>query len=209
MKKKLVLMGITAILLVTTLIGGALAAFQAGGDPAANQISIKNLKIQLSEGEISEAGADGSDTYRVIPGDRINNPVLVENKGNTELYTRVVITRYWGTEENGVLEKDFELDPEEIRLELTDDWLWDQGSSTKERVVLYYTKPVKPGESTTRAMNGFEIPAELSNEYGGKVVCLDCRADAIQMIAIEDAALAEWGVALEIDERGIITGVEN
>lgn len=209
MKKRLVLMGITAALTVTAVTGGALAAFQAAGSPAQNRISIRDLEISLKEGTAFGGRSDVSGQYKVMPGDEITRPVAVENTGSTELYARIVITRHWGYEENGVVEKDFDLDPEMIRLDLAEDgsWIVDP-TSTGERIVLYYSRPVEPDASTTEVMSGFEIPEDLTNAYGGKTVCLDLKADAIQTLAIQDAALSEWGVALTIED-GVITAVAN
>lgn len=209
MKKRLVLMGIAAALAATAVIGGTLAAFQAAGGPTQSQIRISDLEISLKEGTVSGGRADVSGQYKVMPGDEIENPVVVENTGNTELYARIVITRHWGYEKAGAVEKDFDLDPEMIRLDLAEDgsWLVDP-ASTAERIVLYYSRPVEPDASTTEVMKGFGIPQELTNAYGGKTVCLDLKADAIQTLAIQDAALSEWGVALTIED-GVITAVAN
>lgn len=75
-------MGITAAMLLTTIIGGSLAFFQADGKPVQNQLSTKKLDIDLqedgtrmkeAEGEIVEEhlmpGASVEKHVRVINGD--------------------------------------------------------------------------------------------------------------------------------------------
>ncbi|MCI8401421.1 MAG: hypothetical protein HFI38_04910 [Lachnospiraceae bacterium] len=240
MKKKLMLMGITAALLFATIIGGSLAYFQANGDAVQNQITTRQLAIRLSQGSEAEqetaweetARADGSMVLQlkeaVMPGSEVSKSVTVSNTADTELYTRVTVTRSWGqweetTEGSQIYEfmKDTSLDGSKIGLlsggEALDalttgavnGWIYDEEYSTGERLVFYYTSPLAPGEAAENLLDLLAIDPSLGNEYAGKAVELTVEADAIQMLSASDAALSEWGVVLHIGADGVITGIEN
>lgn len=223
MKRKLLLMGITAAMLLTTIIGGSLAFFQADGKPVQNQLSTKKLDIDLQEDGTWVKDADGEAVVaNLMPGASVEKHVRVINDvpGDTSFYTRVRITRCWGEEREGQFSKDFTLDPSLILLDLNTteqggSWLLADGGTVQEQqgretITLYYTKAVSgdPGSATDEVLKGFSIAPELSNAYADKAVQICVEADGVQTLHAEDAALSEWGVQLQID-NGTITAVWN
>lgn len=229
MKKKLILMGVAAALVTITLIGGSLAYFQATGHQVQQQINTKTLEIQLSE-----AGQDGSgkEIYtelpngtvfvdKIAPGSIIPKEVCVTNTKDTDLYVRLTITKYWGKDSNSqndadlkAFEKDMNKDAGKIILEPVNtagtagsgDWILQ--SEDKEQLVLYYTKPLAPGQNTSIFMDRIGISSDLKNEYADLGIALKMQADAVQTLKGQDAMMSEWGVLATIDGAGNISSIE-
>lgn len=146
-------MGITAAMLLTTIIGGSLAFFQADGKPVQNQLSTKKLDIDLQEDGTRMKEAEGEIVEEhLMPGVSVEKHVRVINgdSGDTSFYTRVRITRCWGEGSGGQFSKDYTLDPSLILLDLNTteqggSWLLADGGSVEEQqgretITLYYTK---------------------------------------------------------------------
>ena len=223
MKRKLLLMGLTAAMLLTTIIGGSLAFFQADGKPVQNQLSTKKLDIDLQEDGTRMKEAEGEIVEEhLMPGASVEKHVRVINgdSGDTSFYTRVRITRCWGEGSGGQFSKDYTLDPSLILLDLNTteqggSWLLADGGSVEEQqgretITLYYTKAVSgdSGSATDEVLRGFSVAPELTNAYADKAVQIFVEADGVQTLHAEDAALSEWGVQLQI-ENGTITAVWN
>ena len=69
-------MGITAAMLLTTIIGGSLAFFQADGKPVQNQLSTKKLDIDLQEDGTWVKDADGEAVVaNLMPGASVDASV--------------------------------------------------------------------------------------------------------------------------------------
>ena len=216
-------MGITAAMLLTTIIGGSLAFFQADGKPVQNQLSTKKLDIDLQEDGTRMKEAEGEIVEEhLMPGASVEKHVRVINgdSGDTSFYTRVRITRCWGEGSGGQFSKDYTLDPSLILLDLNTteqggSWLLADGGSVEEQqgretITLYYTKAVSgdSGSATDEGLRGFSVAPELTNAYADKAVQIFVEADGVQTLHAEDAALSEWGVQLQI-ENGTITAVWN
>lgn len=210
-------------MLLTTIIGGSLAFFQADGKPVQNQLSTKKLDIDLQENGVWTQDADGETVVaNLMPGASVEKHIRVINdvQGDTSFYTRVRITRCWGEGSEGQFSKDFTLDPSLIDLDLntTDQggsWILADGETWeeqdgKETITLYYTKPVNGsvGSATEEVLKGFSIAPELPNAYADKAVQICVEADGVQTLHAEDAALSEWGVQLQL-ENGTIKAVWN
>ncbi|MCI9485853.1 MAG: hypothetical protein HFI64_02570 [Lachnospiraceae bacterium] len=209
MKKKLILIGVAAILVMTALIGGSLAYFQADGREVRQQLGTRRLGISLmGDTEGPERLQDGNLRFdTVMPGAEIKKEIFVENTENTELYARVTVSKYWLRRENGRLEKAMDLNAEKIELDYREsDWLLLKEDT--EQLVLYYTKPLAPGERTASIMDQIKISTDIGNAYANTGVGLDIEADAVQTVAAKDAILSEWGVLATIDGNGVITAVE-
>lgn len=212
MKKKIVLMSIAAVLVLTAIIGGTLAGFQTEtAEQGTTDITTKSLGIELVDGEVPMAA--GIEEAKVgMPGDEIEMPYNIVNDipDGYELYTRVTIYKYWDSENN-------ELDPEMIQLrvqgeELTEgmvvnDWIvW---YADEEQVIAYYTKPLATGEATSNIVDTLYIAPEINNDYTGETVMLEIKADAVQAAVAKDGSIpSEWGVFVDIDENGVITKIE-
>lgn len=222
-------MGVAAALVTITLIGGSLAYFQATGHQVQQQINTKTLEIQLSE-----AGRDGSgrEIYtelpngtifvdKIAPGSIIPKEVCVTNTKDTELYVRLTITKFWGKDSNSgndanleAFTKDMNKDAGKIILQTANtagtsgsgDWILQR--EDKEQLVLYYTKPLAPGQNTSIFMNQIEISSDLKNEYADLGIALKMQADAVQTLKGQDAMMSEWGVLAAIDGAGNISSIE-
>lgn len=207
MKKKYILMGVAAALIATTIVGGSLAYFQADGSNVQQQINTKTLSIALT-------GSGGSDAAGSVfldgamPGDTVTKSVKIENTGDTPLYARATIRKYWGSYEKSsdTLNKDFEKDTSRITVETLNNWYVSEEGDEDETIVLYYQDPIQPGESVD-LMETLKIAADLDNSYTDLGIGLDVEVDAVQAFAAQDAMLSEWGVWAEID-GGHITSVE-
>lgn len=154
------------------------------------------------------------------------------NDGNYDAYVRVIITKSW---KDGTV-KDTTLDPALIGVTMADSGAWykDEAASTQEREVYYYktvvAAPERDEDNNIVALDYVPITSTISvkndvtqivtkngttgnitttYDYDGKSFDLDIEVDALQTHNAVDAAKASWGVALELDENGNITGVSH
>lgn len=154
------------------------------------------------------------------------------NDGNYDAYVRVIITKSW---KDGTV-KDTTLDPALIDVTMADSGAWykDEAASTQEREVYYYktvvAAPERDEDNNIVALDYVPITSTISvkndvtqivtkngttgnitttYDYDGKSFDLDIEVDALQTHNAVDAAKASWGVALELDENGNITGVSH
>lgn len=215
MKKRIVLMGVAGALTAAALIGGSLAYFQADGGGVRQQISTRTLKISLKDAQTGDAAKESVLFKDAMPGETIGleNKLVVENTGDTPLYTRVTVSRSWGEESQGAFKKEYGKDSAKIRLTSGDGWyVMDNRDGNEENLYLYYTEPLGVKERTTSVLKGLAIAKDLTNEYADKGIQLDVEVDAVQAseseTARQDAILAEWGVWAEFDGDGRITGIE-
>ncbi len=202
MKKKYILMGVAATLLVTAIAGGSLAYFQADGENVQQQINTKSLSIDLI-GSGNENTKQSVLVANTMPGEQIEKNVRVENTADTPLYTRVTIRKYWGDFSNDNLTKDFDKDTSKILIPTLENWYISTGEGDDETLVMYYQDPIQPGESVD-VMYSLEVSPELNNTYANLGIGLDVEAEAVQAFAAQDAILSEWGVWAEIDGDHIV-----
>ncbi len=207
MKKKLALMGIAGILVLTAIVGGSLAAINAQSDTGESIISTKALGIG-----IYEDGAEPEKTVvtaeKIMPGDTVEKPMCVKNDVDNgyDLYVRVIINKSWGNYDGSVFDKDFEADTSAISIyRESGDWI--NAYEDEEQLVLYYTKPLAAGESSSNFMDALVISESLGNRYAGMAAQLEVEADAVQKFAGEDAVSSAWGVEITLDSDGNITSV--
>ena len=57
-------------------------------------------------------------------------------------------------------------------------------------------------------MDLIQISQDLQNDYADLGVELKMQADAVQILAGQDAIMSEWGVLATIDDQGYITKIE-
>lgn len=141
---------------------------------------------------------------------------------NITQYVRVTIRRYW-VKPNGAggWTKAPELDPDLIELGLAEGngWVEDADARTRERTVLYYTRPLAPDETTPVFSRTLRIDPSVSatvsrTENGGTVTDtyiydgaafqLEVRVDAVQDHNAADAILSAWGRSVLIDADGTL-----
>ena len=215
MKKRILLMGVAAALTTTAIVGGSLAYFQADGRNVQQQISTRTLGISLTDAQSGELPEDSILLKGAMPGEEINleNKLVVTNTGDTPLYTRVTVSKCWGSYENASFKKEFDKDSEAIKLVPNSDWyIMENTEENDENLYLYYRAPLEVSGQTSSILEGLEIAKTLTNEYADKGIQLNVEVDAVQAseseAARQDAILAAWGVWAEFDGDGNILGIE-
>lgn len=220
MKRKIVLMGIAGILAMTAIIGGTLAGFNTQSGQGKTDITTKALGIELTgDKSAAEGGKMVADTY--VPGSCADMPYFVTNnvEEGYDLYTRVILYKYWEDRDNG------DLDPEKIhlyvknadgsRVELLpekdggpakiNDWFIQYAD--EKQIILYYAKPLAAGEATGNVLDCVAVNEEVGNAYTGQKVVVEIRADAVQKAAAESSIPSEWGVYPGFDGAGNIVSI--
>lgn len=214
MKKRILLMGVAAALTTTAIVGGSLAYFQADGRNVQQQISTRTLGISLTDAQSGELPEDSILLKGAMPGAEINleNKLVVTNTGDTPLYTRVTVSKCWGSYENDSFQKEFDKDSEVIKLMANGDWyVMENTDENDENLYLYYKAPLSVSGQTSSILESLEIAETLTNEYANKGIQLKVEVDAVQAsesaTARQDAILAEWGVWAEFGKNGEITKI--
>ena len=175
---------------------------------------------------LEEITADGTAkaAEKLQPGKNYREVLTATNKGQIGCYVRVTLSRSW-VKEDGT--KDTALAPELIRMNMDDGkehngWIVDPGASGsgmpgayREQMVLYYTKPLEPGE-TTRSFNetlgiDYRIVQELVKENGSgyedRNIKLEAEVDAVQAHNAKEAMKSAWGVDADIAADGTLRGL--
>lgn len=214
MKRKLILMCVAGVLVMTAIIGGTLAGFNTSTESkGVTNITVKELGITMVGTGMEPNQQTDSIGKGVTPGGEAELQHSVTNNvdGGYTLYTRVTIDKKW---------EDESLDPAKIRLYVgngenktellagttVNDWIvW---YADEEQVIMYYTKPLTQGQSSSNLIDVVSFDARMDNSYADKSVELSFSADAVQQIAAEDSIPSEWGVYPTIDANGVITSIE-
>lgn len=182
--------------------------------------------------------------------------LYVENTGVIDQYVRVTLYKYWvvterdaegnylrDSEGNVIRTKLPELSPALIDLHLINcggsgedqPWIVDEGSSTRERTVLYYRDILKaPGEGVapeetvtadltdylridssvadavyqTTEKNGAYTTITTTYVYDGIEFRIKAQVDAVQTHSPQDAIWSAWGREVELDENGSLISVK-
>ena len=214
MKRKLILMCVAGVLVMTAIIGGTLAGFNTSTESkGVTNITVKELGITMVGTGTEANQQEDSIGKGATPGGEVALQHSVTNnvEGGYTLYTRVTIDKKWNDES---------LDPAKIRLYVgsgenktellagttVNDWIvW---YADAEQVIMYYTKPLAQGESSSNLIDAVSFDAQMDNSYAGKSAEISVSADAVQQIAAEDSIPSEWGVYPTIGEKGVITSIE-
>lgn len=212
MKKKLILMCVAGVLVMTAIIGGTLAGFNTSTEnKGVTNITVKALGIEMlgtDNGNIAQASGG-----KAKPGGDMELVKNIQNNvdGGYTLYTRVTIDKKWSDEALDASKIHLYVGSGDNKVELlagvtVNDWIvW---YSDAEQVVMYYTKPLAQGESSTNLMETLSFDADMDNAYAGKEALITFSADAVQTIAAEDSIPSEWGVYPVFDGNGNITAIE-
>ena len=194
MKKKVLLMGLAAVMVMGAVVGGSLAAGQASAE---NPVTAPLAAATLMPADEIEV----KDGYKV------------DNTGSVDAYIRVTVTKYWADGKG----KTTDLAAENIELGLnSEDWLQAESlfeGNSNETEVYYYKYPVPAGQSTSELLESIGIPADLTNDYADKTVKLEAVADGVQFAGADAAdlnasgILASWGVVAELDANGNLVSV--
>ncbi len=154
--------------------------------------------------------------------------LVVKNTGTIDQYARVSVYKYWKDGDD----KRVDLDPDLIEVKVGDGWVVDESATTEERLVLYYTEPIAPGEESTPAVTGIKVDPDLARiverdfsastetdveegsegttitttyTYDEIYLGLDADADAIQTHNAENAMKAAWGVDASVSGDGTLS----
>ena len=224
------LLGAVALLLFAG-IGSARSAY-IESDTYETQIATKEIALTINENG-DPVGEDGAllksllkegETLKV--GQMYPESLTVTNTGDIDQYVRVTIYTYW-TDADG---KRVDLDPDLIKTVFGSDkdWVVSKSDSTKERTVLYYTKPLKPGETTSDVITKVGLDQKVAKlitqepvpqesgaddaaaytditttyDYNGVQFGIRADADGIQTHSAEKAIRSAWGVEVKIDSDG-------
>ena len=215
MKKRVLLMGLAAVMVMGAVVGGSLAAGQASAEnPVTAPLAAATLNIEWTGGE-----SDPVDFMvagkALMPADTVDmiNGYKVDNTGSVDAYIRVTVTKYWADKDG----KTTDLDAADIQLGLnSEDWikadrLFEGNSGETE--VYYYKYPVPVGRSTSDLLKTVSIPASLTNRYTNKMVKLEAVADGVQFAGADanelnaSGILASWGVSAQLDANGNLVSV--
>ncbi|WP_418752087.1 hypothetical protein [Frisingicoccus sp.] len=236
----IVLFGLAAILLVLGTAGSSQAALTYFSENYTAQIQIYDIGVTLTEngndiswrnytgsgdiwnentGVLLEYMLDEAAGEKLVPGKAYPEALSVKNSGTIDQYVRVMVYRYW---EDAQGKKTNELSPELIDLNLTGNgWVKDEDASTAERIVLYYTGILTPGETApafsdtitidssvakkfkeTRETTGSGTIVKTTYAYDGYQFVLEAETDAVQTHNAADAIKSAWGVDVSIGSGG-------
>lgn len=221
--KPALLLSASALLLLGSTIGSTRAALTYYSENYSAQIEMSAIDVTLLEnGKAVEGdgllkdmlGKDG----KLTPGKKYEEKISVQNSGNIDTFVRVVLTKSWQDEAG---QKDTTLSPDLIELNLTGNG-WEQANveSSPERIVLYYTQALAPGESAPELSDAIRIDNVIAEkvtkkvegntiryvyDYNGYSFSLDAEVHAVQTHNAKEAIKSAWGVDVNVssDETSI------
>lgn len=215
MKKKVLLMGLAAVMVMGAVVGGSLAAGQASAEnPVTAPLAAATLNIEWTGGKSDPVILAVTDKA-LMPADEIEvkDGYKVDNTGSVDAYIRVTVTKYWADGKG----KTTDLDASNIQLGLNSaDWIQAESlfeGNSNETEAYYYKYPVPAGQSSSELLETIGIPADLTNDYADKTVKLEAVADGVQFAGADAAdlnasgILASWGVVAELDANGNLVSV--
>lgn len=167
MKKKLLMLSAVAIC-IAILAAGTLAFFTAE-DTAHNVITTGGVDIKLYEWGNDEKTEPFEDIEGLLPGMEVTKIAEVKNTGGAEAWIRVRVTK------DIALQGDGEADPDMVSLDLNKEF-WAQGNDG----YIYYTRALKPGETTEPVFTTVRFDAAMGNEYQDAKATVDVLAQAVQ-----------------------------
>lgn len=239
-KSTTILLGAAAVLLLGSAIGSASAALTYYSDNYTAEVTVSQIGVSLLEnGDIVASRDYDGDKWnetseellqdmvpedeKLVPGKAYGEELTVKNSGSIDEYVRVSIVKSW-TKEDGT--KETTLSPELIELNLTNDgWLVDESASTAERTVLYYAKPLAPGETANPFADELRIDNSVAEritqtsvtdengyttitttyDYDGVTFNVDAQVDAVQTHNAKDAIKSAWGVDVNVSGDGTLS----
>lgn len=189
MKKKYLLMGVTATMVVAVAVSGSLAAISASGRQATNKLAAPELEVGVTN------AAFEMDAGSIVPGDTLDESATkftVSNTQDISEYTRVTIQKYW-TNEDG--EKDMTKDASLLTLDASGSWLQAEGGvsfSSGETDVFYLSSPLDPGQSAELPLT-IQVSNEVDDSYQNYHIELEVTVDSVQFVSGEN----------ELNQKGI------
>lgn len=234
---------IAAILLLPGVIGAARAVLNYYSSSFITQVETDKIGVSLLEnGEkiswrdfVGERDNKWNESRGTLLGNMLTDgeevqlgkayeeKLSVQNSGSIDEYVRVTIYKYW-TDEDGM--KLRELSPSLIGLNLVNldsEWLIDEGSSTPERTVLYYSRVLPSGGTTPLFADSLTIDTAIADkvtqtetvetkdgntyrtvtttyDYDGVSFHIEANVDAVQTHNARDAIWSAWGHHVSITD---------
>lgn len=206
----IILFAVAAALIVGGSIGGVRAALN-GSEVYQSEIEVYNIGVVLNENNTpTQTLLSGIDEKTFKIGQSYDEVISVTNSGSIEEYVRVTITRYW--EKDG--SKLTTLAPGAIDLNLTSGsgWIVDESASTEERIVLYYTRPVAAGGTTSALSDVLTVNKDVSlgatqykKDYQDTTFHLEAQVDGVQTHNAAHAIMSAWGRSVTISGDGTLS----
>ena len=218
-------------------VGVARAAANYQSNEYVAQVQMKEVGVTLSEnGTVIDDG--GELLTNLIPAEEkfqtnkaYSEVLTFANAGTINEYIRVVVDIFWMNADGT---KNTELQPSMIGMGLNEGndwvsdlegagWIVDPASSYLnggEQMILYYSQPVAPGDSTPAISNFLKIDGKVATaveqtsadgvvtttyKYDGVKFGITAEADAVQTHNAQDAILSAWGVSVNAAEDGTLT----
>lgn len=167
------------------------------------------------------------ETFQV--GKEYDEQLAVQNTGTITQYVRVSLLKYWEDADGNKVNT---VSPDLIRLGLNTErmadgsaWLLDESSSTKERTVLYYNRPLDSGDVTHNFCNTVAVDGSIASkvtqteqknadgttitttyDYNGLRFCLEANVYAVQEHNVVDAIHSAWGRNMTISDGTLSLG---
>lgn len=229
-------------LLLFSSVGGARAALTYFSDSYTSRVQMESIGVTLVENGQAvsnrdyKSASDGSwdentgallagmlaEGEQLQLGRHYKEELCVRNSGTIDQYVRVNLYKYW-LDKDG--EKQRDLAPSLIGLNLVNigsDWLVDEESSTTERTVLYYSKVLESGKTSSLFADSLAIDSIVGTkvtqtatkegkyttiktvfDYDGVRFCVEARVDAVQDHNAEDAIWSAWGRKVSISNGAL------
>lgn len=234
------LLSASAVLLIGSTVGSTRAALTYYSENYGAEVTVSNIGVSLlengetvsrrdydSNGEWNEtSGALLADLQEetIVPGKKYDEALAVSNSGSIDSYVRVILNKSWTDSEGST---DQNLSPELIDLNLLTDngWIIDEGASTAERTILYYTNILPAGETTPALSDTVRIDPAVADKvteevttdengyktitftyaYDGYTFELEAEVNAVQTHNAQDAIKSAWGVDVDVADDGTIS----
>lgn len=133
--------------------------------------------------------ADGGEKepVTIVPGETIIMPKAVQNDipDGYDVYVKVVIYHAWDTKSGGLVSAG---EADDIYVHNQD---WIIGYEDDEQMVMYYTKPLAPEQTTTNFIDGIHFKESMGNGFADAVYTLEYEVTAVQANNAKDAIKAE------------------
>ena len=208
MKKKYLLMGVTAAMVVAVAVSGSLAAVSASGRQATNKLAAPTLNVNVDAAKHYELDVDAPG---IVPGDTLDKEATTFNVSNNQEiseYTRVTIQKFWLDADGN---KDFEKDASLLTMGVSGDWMEAEGGisfSSGETDVFYLNRPLNPGETVALPLN-IQVSNEADDSYQNARIQLEVTVDSVQYVKGENELNAQgientFGVVADLDSNGNI-----
>lgn len=200
-----------------------------GSDKAINEPLLTHIPGSVTGQNTGKDEKDENVGEKFQLGKEYQEELSVTNRGDIDTYVRVTVMKSWMKDGK----KDTKLSPDLIRMDMDqknadNGWIKDASASAdgtgtgayQERMVLYYTTPLKPGKSSTLFNSKISIDPVIGQEvtqekegnvirtsykYNGYSFQLEVSVDAVQTHNAEDAIKSAWGKDVSIAANGTLS----